>query len=333
MKLARYDDDLTGLVAMRDGHTIVVDVAASLAPFATIDPTAAGALEPFFASTPASWVPLISAWDTVRGPLLALQAAADSHIDALVSHGVDAIQLRAPLPDPTVRIFAAGGNYLDHLEGVISSMGGEVDETLKALTEGDPWGFVVIPGTIVGPDAVITPPSWVAKFDYEGEVAVVLRAGGSPIASEDLQVWGYTAWNDFSIRDQSLGLQRIDAGPGINWVLVKNFATGNACGPWMVVDEDPVDPGDIHFSLKVNGEQRQASSTAHMMHSYGAIAEWISGCIPLGPGDMILSGTSAGTAVEGGLDGPFLRDGDVTEVEVQGVGGILRNRIALQPVI
>jgi 2-keto-4-pentenoate hydratase/2-oxohepta-3-ene-1,7-dioic acid hydratase in catechol pathway len=329
VRLARYDDDRTGLVTVHDGQTVVVDVAASLAPLAATDPAAAETLEPFFASTPASWVPMIAGWDVVRRPLRALEALADSCIEDLVSHSLDAIALRAPLPDPTVRIFAAGGNYLDHLEAAIRASGGPVDEILSALTDGDPWGFVVLPGTIVGPDAVVTPPAWVKKFDYEAEVAVVLRAGGSSIRAADLEVWGYTAWNDFSIRDQALGLQRVDVGPGINWVLVKNFATGNACGPWMVVDDEPLSPGDIHFSMKVNGEQRQASSTAHMMHSYGAIAEWISGCVPLGPGDMILSGTSAGTAVEGGLDGPFLRHGDVTEVEVQGVGGILRNRIEM----
>jgi 2-keto-4-pentenoate hydratase/2-oxohepta-3-ene-1,7-dioic acid hydratase in catechol pathway len=64
-----------------------------------------------------------------------------------------------------------------------------------------------------------------------------------------------------------------------------------------------------------------------MKYSFDEIAAHINEYLILGAGDMILSGTPAGTGMEGGPHGPFLADGDVCEVEVTGTG-VLRNRIA-----
>ena len=79
---------------------------------------------------------------------------------------------------------------------------------------------------------------------------------------------------------------------------------------------------------RVNGETRQDGNTREMKHTYGQIAAHISEYLPLRPGDMILSGTPAGTAMEGGPDGRFLADGDVCEVEA-GQAGVLTNRVVL----
>ena len=80
---------------------------------------------------------------------------------------------------------------------------------------------------------------------------------------------------------------------------------------------------------RVNGETRQDGNTREMKYSYGEIAAYISEYLPLRPGDMILSGTPSGTAMEGGPEGPFLADGDVCEVEA-GESGVLRNKVVLR---
>ena len=188
-----------------------------------------------------------------------------------------------------------------------------------------PWGFYVIPGTTVGPGDDVSPPAGTQHFDYEGEVGVVL-SGEKPGPDGEVAIWGYTAWNDFSIRDAAFGKSKVDHGP-LTWSLQKNFDSANAAGPWMVVDA-ATDYASMPITCSVNGELRQQGNTRDMKHTYGQIASHIAEYLSLRPGDMILSGTPAGTAMEGGPEGRFLADGDVCEVEA-GDAGVLRNRVVL----
>jgi 2-keto-4-pentenoate hydratase/2-oxohepta-3-ene-1,7-dioic acid hydratase in catechol pathway len=220
------------------------------------------------------------------------------------------VTLEPPLPDPAARIFAMGGNFPMHTA--------DTEKTLAIKVPDWPWGFYVIPGTIVGDGAEIRPPANVKMLDYEAEVGVVL--------DDSAGIWGWTAWNDFSMRDPAFGLAEVDRGP-LTWSLQKNFATANACGPWMVVGE-PLPAAGLRIVCRVNGEVRQDGNTRDMKHDFDAIAAHIGAYLPLGAGDMILSGTPPGTAIEGGPDGPFLADGDEVEVEVDGAG-VLRNRVVM----
>jgi 2-keto-4-pentenoate hydratase/2-oxohepta-3-ene-1,7-dioic acid hydratase in catechol pathway len=320
MKLVRYNEDATGILMKGDQPAAVIDIAESLPALAAAEPRAASVLHSLFRETPASWIPMIENWEHACPALRSLQSVAEAGTPGLVSRPLADVTLRPPLPEPSTRIFANGGNFADHVAGAATGIRVKLESGIP------PWGFFVIPGTVVGTNAPITPPAWVQKLDYEGEVAVVLARGGSSIAADEVELWGYTAWSDFSIRDGALGLTKSDPGPILNWALGKNWATGNACGPWMVVDDRLVG-ADLTLSLQVNGEQRQASSTGNMMHSFGDVAAWLSGYLPLRPGDMIVSGTPAGTAMESGADGPYLRNGDVIEVFVEGLDMGLRNQI------
>ena len=312
MKLARFDEGKTGLIVERHGELHVIDVVATLSGVAA-DQSVRETLGALLVCEHASWLPLIRDWLPARATLRALEASALDSGEGIVTRALQEVTLQPPLPDRASRVFAIGANFRDHV---------------KTAGNDDlpPWGFFVIPGTIVGTGALITPPPWVQKLDYEAEVAIVLGSGGANLSPDNLDVWGYTGWNDLSIRDGSFGLRTIDAGPRLNWALQKNFTSSNPCGPWLVVDE-PLVGKDVHFSSRINGERRQASSTAEMIHGFGAIAEWLSAHLALEPGDVLLSGTSGGTAVESGIDGPFLRDGDIVEVEVEGIGGVLKNEV------
>ncbi|GAB2968035.1 fumarylacetoacetate hydrolase family protein [Amycolatopsis acidiphila] len=330
MKLVRIAGSGTGLVVESAASPGVVELAGAAEALAPGHGALAEALGSLLTDRAQSWLPLIDGWSSVKGTLLELLEVAHEDLargrDRLGIRELGEVPLEPPLPDPASRIFAMGGNFPLHTAKMAGTMdlpdsvvSGTVDST-------PPWGFFVIPGTVAGAGATVTPPEGTAKLDYEAEVGIVLGAGEHPPGSDHVSVWGYTAWNDFSIRDEALGLARIDHGP-LTWSLTKNFRTGNTCGPWLVVDE-PMDVDDLGIRCRVNEELRQDGTTADMRYSFGAIAAHVSRYAPLGAGDMILSGTPGGTAMEGGLTGPFLMDGDEVEVVVDGVAP-LRNSVKM----
>jgi 2-keto-4-pentenoate hydratase/2-oxohepta-3-ene-1,7-dioic acid hydratase in catechol pathway len=322
IRLVRFDADETGLLVGTGTEAVVVDVSASLG---ALSPAAAEAIAPFVAPG-ASWAGLIAAWGIHRGAVARLNDLAESGTTArLLLRPVDTVTLRPPLPEPAARIFAMGGNFPMHLAGAVAKL--DLPDSVKQGTKADtpPWGFFVIPHTTVGPEAEVAPPPATRHFDYEAEVGAVLT--GEPVRDDGrVPIFGYTAWNDFSIRDPAFKLTKVDHGP-LTWSLQKNFDTANACGPCLVVDGG-ADVEAVRIICRVNDEVRQDGTTADMNYKFGEIAAHISEYLTLRPGDMILSGTPSGTAMEGGPEGRFLQDGDVTEVEVDGVG-VLRNRVRL----
>ncbi|MER6955550.1 fumarylacetoacetate hydrolase family protein [Streptomyces sp. NPDC000618] len=330
MKLVRIHGAGTGLVAGPAGGEVVVDIARGLDELRRRERTLVETLEPYFPQGGGSWLPLIERWQGVRDHVRALVdvLGVGQHTPSAVQP-LAAVRLDPPLPDPGVRIFALGGNFPLHVSGMDGGGAMVLPDSVRQGVAGGvpPWGFYVIPGTVVGQDAVVTPPPGTQKLDYEAEVAVVLGGGEHEPGSDRIDVWGFTAWNDFSIRDAALGLSKTDHGP-LTWSLTKNFRTGNSCGPFMVVDE-PIPEDGLGIMCKVNGEVRQDGSTSGMQYSFGATAAHVSEYAPLAGGDMILSGTPGGTAMEQGLDGPYLKDGDLVEVLIEGAG-TLRNRVALK---
>lgn len=311
MRLVRYDGGRAGVVAGDGAQARVLDAAAAI-PSLT-----AGA----------DWRALIEDWEQAAPRLREL---AGPGAQGAAGRPLADVALEPPLPSPAARIFAMGGNFPMHTAATVDKLEMEISDSVKAdKQEVPPWGFYVIPGTVVGPEATVTPPAGVQKLDYEAEVGVV-RAAGGPRGR--FPIWGYVAWNDFSIRDAAFGLSKVDHGP-LTWSLQKNFTSANACGPWLVVDE-PIPADGLRIRCRVNGETRQDGVTTAMKYDFDEIAAHIDEYLPLGAGDMILSGTPAGTGMEGGPAGPFLADGDVVEVEVTGgspaaAAGVLRNRVAL----
>jgi len=332
MKFLRFDDRATGLL-VEGSPPRVLDVAGSLARFRALDAAAADSVA---AGLPdggrGSWVPLIENWDRVRGALQKmLDLASQGDRAGLSVRPLESVRLGPPLASRHGRIIALGANVAAHASAAFKVVFGTdvpPEHFHKEKRDGlPPWGFLIVPETVVGPAEPVSPPAGVQKFDYEGEIAVILKAGGRRMRPDDIAFWGYTAWNDFSIRDGRLGIGLPLHRGAFSWALEKNFETGNACGPWVVVDE-PYDLGRLRCTLTVNGERRQDWSTADMIYDFRETAEFVSRYFDLAPGDIICSGTGAGTAIEGGRDGArWLKPGDRVEVEVEGVG-VLRNDVA-----
>jgi 2-keto-4-pentenoate hydratase/2-oxohepta-3-ene-1,7-dioic acid hydratase in catechol pathway len=324
MRLVRIRGGGTGFVLDLNGRR-VVDVAGCAQALRPYEPGLSASIGELFDGPQQSWLPMIVGWETAKLTLhtLAQLCIADIRDQRarLPIHDYDGVALDPPLPDPACRIFAMGGNFAGHaakMSGVMDLP----DSVANASDATPPWGFYVIPGTLVGPGQTVRAPRGTQCLDYEAEVGIVL--GALRPEPGPVPVWGYTAWNDFSIRDAALGLSLTDHGP-LTWSLTKNFVTGNSCGPWMVANLPDVD--DLAIACHVNGELRQSGTTAQMTHSFAKIAAYISAFLPLGAGDMILSGTPPGTAIEQGRQGAFLSDGDQVTVTVTGVDP-LHNTIA-----
>ncbi len=209
-----------------------------------------------------------------------------------------------PLPDvrllapviPT-KIVCVGRNYADHAE----ESGEEVP--------GEPLLFLKPSTAVIGPDDPIPLPPVSERVDHEGALAVVIGRVCRRASEEDAPgyVLGYTCGNDVTARD----LQRRDG----QWTRAKGFDGFCPLGPWIETD---LDPSDVEVACRVNGETRQSGRTALLTFPPAALVSYVSRVMTLLPGDAILTGTPAGV-------GP-LEDGDLVEVEVEGLG-VLANRV------
>jgi 2-keto-4-pentenoate hydratase/2-oxohepta-3-ene-1,7-dioic acid hydratase in catechol pathway len=206
---------------------------------------------------------------------------------------VDDVHLLAPvLPS---KLVCVGKNYAAHA----AEFGMAVPE--------EPLLFLKPSTAVIGPNDPIRLPPISRRVDYEGELAVVIGRIARDVRAEDAfkYILGYTCANDVTLRD----LQKTDD----QWARAKGFDGSCPIGPWI---ETQLDPTDAVVRTRVNGDIRQQGSTAEMVFGVATLLEYVTTFMTLLPGDALLTGTPEGV-------GP-LADGDVVEVEVEGVG-VLRN--------
>jgi 2-keto-4-pentenoate hydratase/2-oxohepta-3-ene-1,7-dioic acid hydratase in catechol pathway len=136
----------------------------------------------------------------------------------------------------------------------------------------------------------VTLPAASEKVDYEAEVCVVIGAELKDVDAEAALagVAGYTLMNDLSARDLQLATTQ--------WIAGKTFDGAAPCGPALVT-ADEVDPAAIEFSLTLNGERMQASSTADLIFGVGDLVAHLSTLMTLKPGDLISTGTPSGVGI------------------------------------
>ena len=208
------------------------------------------------------------------------------------SWSVSEVELLAPVPRPGT-VYAIGLNYAKHIE----ETGGRRPE--------QPIVFVKVAGSVTGPGGPVRCPEVVRRLDYEGELTIVIGAGG--------RIAGYTIADDISARD----LQ----GREPQWTRAKGADTFCPVGPWVTSAEEVGDPGRLRLRTWVNGELRQDSSTADLIFDCQALVDFISQTCTLVPGDLILTGTPSG--VGQGFDPPrFLDSGDTVRIEIERLGWI-----------
>ena len=180
--------------------------------------------------------------------------------------------------------------------------------------------FVRFPDSLVGHGEALVRPKISDKFDYEGEIVLVIGREGRNVPREQAlsMIYGLTLGNEGSVRDWLRhGTLNVTQG--------KNFDRSGSLGPW-IVPADEVDPGKaLHLMTRVNGELRQDDNTERLTWDFSWLIAYITQFTTLKPGDLIFTGTPVGA---GGHQTPpqWLKPGDVLEVEVPDIG-VLRNTV------
>jgi 2-keto-4-pentenoate hydratase/2-oxohepta-3-ene-1,7-dioic acid hydratase in catechol pathway len=214
----------------------------------------------------------------------------------------DPVLFAPPIVRPG-KVVCIGLNYRDHAA-----------ETGAALPD-EPIVFLKTGQTVVGPNAQVLIPRNSVKTDWEVELAVVIGRTARYLDSPDAaanHIVGYAISNDVSERE--FQLER-----GGQWDKGKNCETFNPLGPWLRTADEVADPQRLGLRLWVNGVLRQDGNTADMIFGVRHLVWYLSQFMVLEPGDVINTGTPAGVAL--GLPGsPYLRSGDVVEVEIEGLG-------------
>jgi acylpyruvate hydrolase len=211
-----------------------------------------------------------------------------------------------PAPD---RILCLGLNYREHaLEG-----GRQVPTWPDAFVRGR--------DSVLAPYADLVKPALTDRFDYEGELGVVIGTGGRYIpAGKALDaIAGFVVLNDASARDW----QRA----GTQWTAGKNFEGSMPIGP-EVVTTDEADVSDLALTTVLNGQVMQSARTSQMIVDVPSAIEFFSSFTRLVPGDVIATGTPGGVGFA--RQPPvWLQPGDVIEITIESLGTI-RNRVVAE---
>ncbi|WBB59117.1 fumarylacetoacetate hydrolase family protein [Streptomyces sp. WMMC500] len=227
-------------------------------------------------------------------------AAAAGELPALAGEG-----LRTGPPLARIgKIVCIGLNYHDHAA-----------ETGAAIPA-EPILFMKAPDTVVGPEDAVLVPRGSEKTDWEVELAVVIGRTARYLESDAdalAAVAGYAVAHDVS--ERAFQLER-----GGQWDKGKNCETFNPLGPWLVTADEVPDPQALGLRLWVNGEKRQDGTTADQIFPVAHVVRYLSQFMTLYPGDVINTGTPAGVALGMAEPKPYLKAGDVVELEVDGLG-------------
>ncbi|MEA2208994.1 MAG: hypothetical protein QOF54_1471 [Solirubrobacteraceae bacterium] len=207
--------------------------------------------------------------------------------------------LAAPVPDAQ-KIICIGLNYRDHAE-----------ETGQEIPQAPMW-FAKFQNSLCASGAeIVLPRAHPDYVDYEAELALVIGRTTRNVNAEDAlaHVAGVMPFNDVSARD----LQWQNP----LWTSGKAIDTFAPCGPAIVTLDEVGDLADLTLRTRIDGETVQQGTTANLIFGPAELIAWLSRTITLVAGDIIATGTPAGV---GAPQGRFLRDGNVVEVEIDGVG-------------
>ena len=212
----------------------------------------------------------------------------------------------APLVPEPGKIICLGLNYFDHAkEG-----GREKPEY--------PWFFYRGASSLIAHGQAGILPRVSVKFDYEAELALVI---GQRVPRHTVQadaaafVFGYTCFNDMSVRDYQKRTPQ--------WTIGKNFDGTGGFGPVLVTaDALPPAASGLKIEGRLNGQVMQSANTADMIWGVAETIALLSEVLTLEPGDVIVMGTPAGVG-QARTPPVWMRAGDSFEVEVEGIATLV----------
>ncbi len=255
---------------------------------------------------------------------------ARDHVAKAPRRPLSSVKLAPPIRPATM--LCSGSNYRDHNK----------EKANTPISGKEPEFFVKTADCVIGHDErIVYDEKLTKKLDAETELAVVIGRPGRHIPVERAlqHVFGYTIVNDVTARDRQVrrtpeGMTWYELGSG------KAFDSGAPLGPCIVTADEIGDPQNLKLQSRVNGELRQASSTANMIWTCAELIHFFSRNFTLKPGMVIITGTPSGTAwsVDKELGGKGMHQpglvpatryclpGDIVECEVEGIG-VLRNPV------
>ena len=238
--------------------------------------------------------------EAIAGGRAALDRIAAA-LDGTEAQDEAGVALGPCVPDPG-KIVCIGLNYRRHAE----------ESNMPVPTT--PVVFSKFTNTLAAHGEEITlPTSTSAQFDYEAELCVVIGKRAKGVSQDDAldHVFGYCNANDLSIRDLQTRTSQ--------WLLGKTTDQFFPIGPYVVTADEVGDPQALRVVCRVNGQELQSSNTADMVFSVAELVSYCSTYFTLEPGDLITTGTPEGVAM-GRADKPWLKAGDVVEIEVDKLG-------------
>ena len=226
----------------------------------------------------------------------------DKISDTSFKDQLEKFRLLAPIPDPP-KIICLTFNYPAHAK----------EQDLVSPKE--PVIFMKPRTTLCGTDSDIMCPNFIKQLDYEIELAVIIGKTCKNVdesRSKDY-IFGYMVFNDVSARDIQMRDKQFTRG--------KSFDTFAPCGPWITSADEVTNPQDLQLVTKINGQNRQDSSTKNMFIKIPSIISKLSNVMTLEKGDIIVTGTPDGVALNN-PNTPFLKNGDKIEMEIEKLGRI-----------
>lgn len=216
------------------------------------------------------------------------------------------VQFLPVVPNPS-KILCIGLNYLKHKQ-----------ETGRPDVD-HPTVFTRFADSQVGHLQSLVKPAATDRFDFEGEMAIVIGKGGRNIAEGSAfdHIAGYACYNDGSVRDWQRHTTQFTPG--------KNFPATGAFGPFLVTTDEVGDYTKLSIQTRLNGEVVQDASLSDLLFPVETLVSYCSTFTSLAPGDVIVTGTPGGV---GDRRTPplYMEPGDSVEVEVSGLG-VLRNSV------
>ncbi len=238
-----------------------------------------------------------------------LEELTDTISTAAPDHRLDEVQFAPTIPNPE-KIICIGVNYTNR--NAEYKDGSDLPKY--------PSVFMRSRESLVGHQQNIMNPPESEQLDYEGEIVLVMGKAGRRISEEKAHKYiaGLTIMNEGSVRDY-LRHAKFNVTQG------KNFEASGSIGPWMVTTDELNPMGKLQVITRVNKEERQNDVTDNLMFPFRFLIYYLSSFYRLKPGDLIATGTPNGAGAR--FDPPkYLRQGDVVEVEVPGLG-VLSNSI------
>ena len=241
-----------------------------------------------------------------------LNAAAREALESKASRrSLNALAFAPLVPEPG-KIICLGLNYFDH-----AKEGGRDKPDY-------PWFFYRGKSSLVAHGQPALAPKVSTKFDYEAELAVVIgtRVPRHVSQADALgHVFGYTCFNDMSVRDFQKRTPQ--------WTIGKNFDATGGFGP-VLVTADELAPGatGLRIQSRLNGQVMQDADTSDMIFSVAETIALLAECMTLEPGDVIVMGTPAGVG-QARTPPVWMKAGDTIEIEIARIG-TLRNPVAAE---